>query len=657
MTGIRLGHDDCANLGASLEREWLDTNGLGGYASSTVLNCNTRKYHGLLIANLDIPQGRHVILSSLEESVLLGKEETFLSMHKYPFVYHPRGDRYIDEFRLDVHPGFTYRIGEIVVKKDLMLVHHENTLLVRYRIESAPSPVLLRIKPLLAYRDIHDLSHENMFIRPKTYRIKNGFFISPYAGMPSLYAQTNRTSRFFPSPQWYKNCEYTKEQERGYPYQEDLFAPGLFEVSLPQGSEIIFYFSLRESQTKISSTWEKEYQRRMDQTKVLDHHRDGTLIRRLYMPSNSFITSDGKGGHSIIAGYHWFYEWGRDTLISLPGLCFYTGRIKVGLEILRKIAEKRKQGLIPNCVSEDSKDMSYNSADASLWYFWCVQEFLKVTDDTEAVKKYLWPVLVDILRQYYNGKPPFIELLPDGLLNVGNAETQLTWMDAKVDDRPVTPRNGCPVEINALWYNALCFVNGLSKKFGTKIEFDVKDVMECIKKSFEKFWIEEKGYLADVWIPERNIKDESVRPNQIFAVSLPHNPLQRQQMVKVVNKVTNELLTPYGLRTLSPLDPRYRGIYQGSVKKRDMAYHQGTIWPWLLGHYGDALLKVSQDRKAAMKTLKGILTNIGDHLHNAGLGYVSEIFNGDPPHEPGGCIAQAWSVAEILRLSAEVENQ
>jgi len=242
-------------------------------------------------------------------------------------------------------------------------------------------------------------------------------------------------------------------------------------------------------------------------------------------------------------------------------------------------------------------------------------------------------------------------------LNVGNAETQLTWMDAKVDDRPVTPRNGCPVEINALWYNALCFVNGLSKKFGTKIEFDVEDVMECIRKSFEKFWIEEKGYLADVWIPERDIKDESVRPNQIFAVSLPHNPLQRQQMVKVVNKVTNELLTPYGLRTLSPLDPRYRGIYQGSVKKRDMAYHQGTIWPWLLGHYGDALLKVTQDRNAAMKTLKGILTNIGDHLHNAGLGYVSEVFNGDPPHEPGGCIAQAWSVAEIIRLSAEVENQ
>ncbi len=657
MIGIRLGHDECANLRASLEKEWLDTNGLGGYASSTILNCNTRKYHGLLIANLDVPQGRYVLLSSLEESVTSNKEEIFLSIHKYPMVYYPRGDMYVHEFNIDLYPSLTYHIGDIVLKKDMMLVYNENTLLVRYHIDRSPFPVILRLKPFIAYRNIHDLSRENIFIRPKTYRIKNGFFISPYEGMPNLYVQTNRPSRFFPAPQWYKNFEYTMEQDRGYPYQEDLFAPGMFEMRLSQGSDIIFYFSTRESQVKIKYTWEKEYKRRIEQRKILGNFKNDTLIRRLCQPSGSFIIRDGKGRPSIIAGYHWFYEWGRDTLISLPGLCFYTGRIKDGLDILGEIVKRRKHGLIPNCISEDNNEASYNSADASLWFFWCIQEFLKITGDFETVKNYFWPVLIDILRQYYNGKPPFIELMNDGLLNVGNVQTQLTWMDAKVDNRPVTPRNGCPVEINALWYNALCFVNELSKKFGTKIEFDVEDVMMCTKKSFEKFWIDEKGYLADLWIPDKQLRDESVRPNQIFAVSLPNSPLKEQMMVRVVNKVTGELLTPYGLRTLSPLDPRYRGTYQGDIKKRDMAYHQGTVWPWLLGHYGDALLRTSRHRQAAREKLREILANITNHLKHAGLQYISEVFDGDPPHEPGGCIAQAWSVAEIIRLSAEVENQ
>jgi predicted glycogen debranching enzyme len=646
---VRVDCNNYPDINTLLKKEWLDTNGLGSYASSTILNCHSRKYHGLLVSNLDIPGGRFVLLSKLEDSIVVYGKEFFLSVHKYPMGFSPSDQQYLEQFTQDLYPRFTYRIGEIILHKELMLVHGENTLLIRYYLENAPVPVLMRLKPLLAYRGIHELTGENDFLRSNTYNLENGFSISPYEGMPDIYFQTNEKSRFHPSFQWYKNFEYLEERDRGFPYQEDLFVPGKLECSMSHEKEIMLCVSLSKTHNGIASLWKKESGRRKKPGKKTGRKSD--LEKKLNSSARHFIIKDREDRSSVVAGYHWFYEWGRDTLISLPGLTFYTGRIKEGVEILQNIAELRKDGLIPNCLSEKDEHRSYNSVDASLWYFWCVQEYLKKTGDLGFVKKYFWPVLIDIIINYYHGTPEHISFLDNGLLRAGDHFTQLTWMDAMVHGIPVTPRNGCPVEINALWFNALCFTRELSEEFDIKVEFDINRAIQNISDSFIRcFWIEDKNYLADLYMPDTETRDESVRPNQIFAASLPYSTLSKHKMLMVVKKVTEDLLTPYGLRTLSPFDSRYRGTYSGSPEQRDSSYHQGTVWPWLSGHYGEALLKSSENRSTARKQLKNILKNMEEHLLHAGLGHISEIFSGDYPHDPCGCIAQAWSVAETIRL-------
>jgi predicted glycogen debranching enzyme len=649
---------DCNACGIDdlLKKEWLETNGLGGYASSTIINCHSRKYHGLLIATTDKPKGRFVLFSDLEDSISIHGKEIFLSTHKYPEVFHPQGYKNLKKFSLDLFPRLTYQIGDTILHKDLMLLYGENTALVRYSLEKSSSPVKIKIKPLLAFRGIHDLSNENLFLRPHTYKIENGFFISPYETMPNLYLKTSKVSSFFPSPQWYKKFEYIEEEQRGYPFHEDLFVPGVFEAKLSPGKDIILCCSIEEKKTRVARLWEKEEKRRQDQKSQGNKiFKKQGLAAKLYPSSAGFVIKNRKGNTSIIAGYHWFNEWGRDTLISLPGLTFSQGKIKEGVDILKRIGEQRKDGLIPNCIS-DAGIPSYNSVDASLWYFWCVQEFLRATNDYGLVKKEFWPALVDIVSQYMQASPEHVEVLENGLLRAGDQNTNLTWMDAKVCGCSMTPRHGCAVEINALWFNALCFVKDLAEKFGVSLAFDVEEIIKRIRESFSNcFWIEEGGYLADVWCSDTGERDESVRPNQIFAVSLPYSVLDEIKMKKVVEKVEEELLTPYGLRTLSPNDPMYRGIYQGSQEERDASYHQGTVWPWLFGHYGEALLKVSENKSMAKKKIKEILSHFENHLLDAGLNQISEIFDGDEPHEPRGCIAQAWSVAEILRISELLE--
>ncbi|MCK9229080.1 MAG: amylo-alpha-1,6-glucosidase [Syntrophales bacterium] len=647
-------------LDSALSKEWIETDGRGGYASSTILNCNTRKYHGLLVCRLPGSGGRCVLLSKLEDSIITGGKEISLSMHQYPLVLVPGELKAFARFSMDSHPRFLYRAGAVGMEKEILLLRGMNTLLVRYRYGSGSGPILLRVKPLLAFRGIHELSKENPFFRTELEMSDRGFSIAPYAAMPGLHVGTGGAMRVMPGAFWYRNFEYLLEMKRGFPFREDLLMPAILECGMEPGTSRILSFSLDEVEDS-GRLWTREIQRRRRRRRSREERAGDRnhLPACLGKAADSYLVKDAAGTPSVIAGYHWFYVWGRDTLISLPGLTFRRGMIREGIEILKAMARLRRNGLIPNCLSDRSGENAYNSADGSLWYFWCLQELVEASGDMGLIKRFFWPVMKDILSRYRDGSAAPAALLENGLVTVGDATTQLTWMDAVVDCVPVTPRGGCPVEINALWFNALSFMRDVSRALDMDPGFDAASLIEKTRKSFnDLFWIPGGNYLADVCNTTDGSRDESVRPNQIFAVSLPCSPLEdRERARQVVAKVTDELLTPCGLRTLSPRDPRYRGRYEGDAASRDRAYHQGTVWPWLLGHYGEALLKTAENKAAARKTLRTILSQFEGHLQDAGLGHVSEVFDGDEPHRPSGCIAQAWSVAELIRLSRLVQSR
>ena len=677
-----------SNLTPVLQSEWLDVNGRGGYASSTLLNCHTRKYHGLLVARLASPPGRYVLLSKFEDVFSCGDRRRPLTCHQYPNHFFPEHYSFLKTFQQDLCPQFIYEGDGIRIRKSLMMAAEEDCLLVRYDLDDCPAPGVLRLRPFLAFRDYHCLTRENPFLRSKILAVKNGFSIRPYAGMPPLVIQTNIKPVWQEQPLWYHDFEYAEEAARGYEHHEDLFSPGILEIPLRKGKTVIVSSSPAPFYGRLSKKWDDEERRRRgfaqedgviavtlemaapephtqgqteedatlaggvraDATISPDDGEEQELIRLLLRAGRQFLIRTPEGRPAIIAGYPWFGEWGRDTLISLPGLTFCCGRIQEGVEILTQIAKFEQQGLLPNVFSEEDRNHAYNTVDAPLWYFWAVQQLLKYKFNNEAVvEKKIWPVLKNILRQFLHGTIFNIYMDDNGLLHAGAEGRALTWMDACIDNRPVTPRYGYPVEINALWYNAVCFAAELAARFGDQ-EFYFQALIPRIRQSFqETFWIGEGAYLGDVYHDGQ--LDRSIRPNQIFAVSLPHSPLNADQGRQVVKKVSDELLTPVGLRTLSPRDPQYRGRYEGSPAERDEAYHQGTVWPWLLGHYGEAWLKVAADKGEAKDSLHLYLrTFLCRHFREAGIGCVSEICDGDAPHHPNGCISQAWSVAELIRL-------
>ena len=677
-----------SNLPPALQSEWFDVNGRGGYASSTLLNCHTRKYHGLLVARLAAPPGRYVLLSKFEDIFSCGDHQHPLTCHQYPNQFFPEQYSLLKTFQQDLCPQFIYEGEGIRIRKSLMMVAEEDCLLVRYDLDDCPAPGVLRLRPFLAFRDYHRLTRENHFLRAKILAVKNGFSIRPYAGMPPLVIQTNIKPVWQVQPLWYHDFEYAEEAARGYEHHEDLFSPGILDIPLRKGKTVIVSASLAPFYGRLSKKWDDEERRRRrraqedvsiagtlgmaapephaqgqplegamlaggegaDTTIFWDDGEEQELFRLLLRAGRQFLIRTPEGRPAIIAGYHWFGEWGRDTLISLPGLTFCSGRVREGFEILAQFARFERQGLLPNVFSEGDRNHAYNTVDAPLWYFWAVQQLLKYTDNNDAVvEKNIWPALKNILRQFLHGTIFNIYMDDNGLLHAGAEGMALTWMDACIDNRPVTPRYGYPVEINALWYNAVCFAAELAARFGDQ-EFYFQELIPRIRQSFqEAFWIGEEAYLGDVY--HNGQLDRSVRPNQIFAVSLPHSPLDNDQGRQVVNKVRDELLTPVGLRTLSPRDLQYRGRYEGSPAERDSAYHQGTVWPWLLGHYGEAWLKVAADREEAKHSLHLFLrTFLCRHFREAGIGCVSEICDGDAPHRPKGCISQAWSVAELIRL-------
>jgi predicted glycogen debranching enzyme len=653
---ISIDERTCLNIKEALRLEWLDTNGRGGYSSSTVLQCHTRKYHGLLVCELPDPPRKFVLLSKFEDSVIIRDQEFFLSLHRYPGMFYPYGHKYLREFHLrHGHPHFTYSIGGVCIHKSIIMLQGEDRVLIRYYCDRSDVPVLLRIKPLLAFRECHSLSKENMFLHVRTFPARNGFKIQPYDDMPPFFIQTDKRAEFYPSPLWYYNFEYVTEGERGYENHEDLFQPGVFEIPVRDKGTVYISASTKEAKSSFKNDWAREEQRRAGLS-VIDEaiaKRAGKDVRgtfaNLLSSGRHFPVKTASGRSDVIAGYHWFGCWGRDTMISLPGLAFCSGVPEQGAAVLKSIAGFEKNGLIPNFFSGDKGQSAYNSVDASLWFIWAVQQMAGHTGDFETIGREFLPVIRRIIGHYRSGTDFNIHADDNGLLHAGDEDTQLTWMDVIAGGRPVTPRSGCAVEINALWYNALRFADELGEKSGDS-DPECRDLADRLSEAFNAvFWAPDLKCLGDCY--RRGKLDRSVRPNQIFAVSLPYAVLHPSKWKMVVDRVAKDLLTPAGLRTLSPEDPAYRGRYEGNSAGRDLAYHQGTVWPWLMGAYGEAMLKAADDRDAAAKTLEEWLRRfLDEHMRAAGIGFVSEVFSGDPPHEPNGCIAQAWSSAELIRL-------
>jgi predicted glycogen debranching enzyme len=652
---IQFGKDTCGDLDAALRREWLETNGLGGFASSTIVGLNTRRYHGLLVAATKPPVGRLVLLSKLEETLFIDGQPFDLSANRYPGAVHPQGFRYLKQFRLDPFPTFTYEVEGIELEKAVFMVHGENTTVVQYELKKnnhpeRPKSLSLELRPLIAFRDYHSTTHENGAINPAVEERSGLATVTPYQGLPSLHLAHNAVE-LRKTGDWYRHFEYAVERERGLDFSEDLFSPFVlrFDLRLRRQGSVIASMGQHDV-TQVAKHRQAEITRRRD-AEMISPIED-SFARSLVAASDQYIVSRGEQ-KTVIAGYHWFSDWGRDTMIALPGLTLPTGKYEVARSILRTFAKHVDQGMLPNRFPDAGETPEYNTVDATLWFFEAARAYLAYTGDLDFVRDELYPVFGDIISWHARGTRYGIKVDASGLLSSGEPGVQLTWMDAKVGDWVVTPRRGKPVEIQALWYNALCIMEDLARRLGDEpSQKRYRNMATVASWSFNRlFWNENAGCLYDV--TNGAPPDPSIRPNQIFAVSLTHSMLSPERARSVVEKVKEHLLTPYGLRSLAPKDPHYRGRYTGGPAERDGAYHQGTVWPWLMGPFITAYVKVNGGSAVARRQASEWLAPLRDHLADGGLGHISEILDGSAPQRPAGCMAQAWSVAEVLRTLVE----
>jgi predicted glycogen debranching enzyme len=658
---------DLANLAVSESKEWLITNGIGGYAAGTVSGLLTRRYHGLLIAALEPPLGRTLLLSKLNEIVTYGEQKYDLYCDRWvdQSVF-PQGYQYISNFFLvGTTPVWEYKFADALLEKRIWMKQGENTTYIRYTLSRGSLPLTLSLQTLVNYRDHHGDTHSSNNWKMEVNAIAGGIEVAANPEVTRLYLFSDHSQEskvnWQPNHIWYRNYALAIEKYRGLIYCEDhlLAATGTITLS-PQDSVTIVASTEPKPNLDAESTWKKQYKyeqellgksRRLELGKSNSQSIPPQWISQLVLAANQFIvdrpTAVFRDGKTIIAGYPWFNDWGRDTMISLPGLTLAIGRPSIARFILRTYAEYVSQGMLPNVFPDGKDQPDYNTVDATLWYFEAIYAYYKNTLDKSLIKE-LFPVLADIITNYRKGTRYNIHQDSDGLLYAGEAGYQLTWMDAKVDDWVVTPRMGKPVEINALWYNALIIMEQLALELDLP-QLGYTNLAQRVKEGFQKFWDDDLEYCYDVIsTPQGN--DDSLRPNQIFAVSFPSvkkapSLLIPRQQKRIVDLVAKELLTPWGLRTLAPSHPNYQGHYGGDRRKRDGAYHQGTVWTWLIGHFIQAHLKVYQQPEMARQFLTPFV-----HALNTGcIGKVSEIFDGDPPFASRGCMSQAWSVAEVLR--------
>ncbi|MEA3443655.1 MAG: amylo-alpha-1,6-glucosidase [Bacteroidota bacterium] len=645
MSYLDIDKRHLTNLEYSLNVELLRSNRSGSYANTTVINSNTRKYHGLLVCPLpEIDNQNHVLLSNLDETIIQHGAEFRLGVHKYERnIWEPKGHKYAMGFTMDPTPTITYRVGGVKLKKEMILIQNEARILLRYTLLDAHSPTTLRLQPFLAFRNVHSLSKENAYANTVSEKIPNGVKSQLYNNYPFLYMQTSKKSEFIVDPNWNRDIEYIEEQRRGYDYKEDLFVPGYFEFNIKKGESIIFSAGIKQTTAKsLNDQFDKELVSRIPRN---------SFGNNLKNAAQQFFVKN-KNKVELVAGFPWFGRLGRNTFISLPGLSVGIGENKTCKEVLDTMSEELNGALFPNSESGDSA--SFNSVDAPLWYFWTVQQYAaKSKNYSHIIKKY-WPKMKAILDGYNKGTAFNIHKAENGLIWAGEEGNVLTWMDAITKDGPVTPRIGFAVEVNALWYNAIQYSLTIAEKARDKSFIkEWKELPNQIEKSFiNTFWNMDKNYLADYVDDEKT--DWAVRPNQLFAASLPFSPLTKEMKKAVVDKVQEELLTPKGLRTLSPKNPDYEGTFGGDQQSREKAYHQGTVRPWLIGHFAEAYLKLHQN--SGVRFIEKLIEGFEEEMSRHVIGSVSEVYDGDPPHHPGGAVSHAASVAGLLRAKELIKE-
>ncbi len=648
---MKVEKEVCQNLDRALRLEWLETNGRGGFSSGTVAGANTRRYHALLLVARKPPSERFVLVNHLEEWVEVNGQTVPLSTNLYPDAVHPEGYRHGTSFTTDPWPTWTYDCAGSSVQREVICVQGRDLVVVRWRvIKKTKTPVTLRVRPMLSGRDYHAIHHENAGLATDPTEGECTIAWHPYADLPAVRAFHHGEYRHEPS--WFRHVQFSVEQQRGLDHEEDWWSPGEFTFQPKAGDDATLVFTTESiERVDVEALIGGEQVRR---TRLQQAAPSGDpLAHQLWRAAEAYLSERGTQ-QTVIAGYPWFTDWGRDTFISLPGLCLVTGRHGVAWQVIESFSAHVSQGMVPNRFPDVGEQPEYNTIDASLWFVHAIDRYLTYTNDNQRVRNIAWPAVKQVIDGYRNGTRYGISMDADGLIMGGVPGVQLTWMDAKVGDWVVTPRYGKPVEIQSLWIRALAIGDAFATKFSepayaARCRQDRQRAVESFRK---RFWNAGGGYLYDV-VDGPEGDDASIRPNQLYAVALNDDLLSHEQARSLLRIVEEHLLTPVGLRTLSPKDSRYRARYEGGAVERDGAYHQGTVWPFLLGPFVTALMKVHGKSAATITRARAFLDGISAHLGEACLGQVSEIFDAKTPHHARGCFAQAWSVAEPLRALLE----
>jgi predicted glycogen debranching enzyme len=650
------GRAVCGNLAVAETREWLVTNGIGGYAAGTIAGLHTRRYHGLLIAALTPPLGRTLLVTKFDETATLDGREYPVAANRWTGgVVDPTGFQHLERFHLEgTTPVWTFACANALLEKRVWMQQDANTTYVRYHLRRATSPVTLAITALVNYRDHHSDTQAGTW-RMRIEPVEHGLRVAAFDGAMPFYLLSDHAEAI-PQHTWHRHLFLRLESDRGLAAQEDHLRAGLFRVTLQPGDTVTLVASTDPTpRLDGAATWAEQLAYERQLIAGSGHGTAPDWVHQLILAADQFVVRralpDDPAGSTVIAGYPWFGDWGRHTMISLPGLTLTTRRSRIARYILRTFARFVDQGMLPNCFPDAGEAPEYNTVDATLWYLEAIRAYHVATGDDDLLRE-LFPVLQESIAWHLRGTRYHIHVDPaDGLLSAGEPGVQLTWMDARVGGRVITPRTGKAVEVNALWYNGLRVMAAIARHLGKSPEL-YHALADQAEAGFARFWSEERGYLYDVIDgPEGN--DATLRPNQLLAVSLAHSPLNGGRRWAVVDVCARHLLTSHGLRSLAPGSPGYAGHYGGDPGRRDGAYHQGTVWAWLIGPFVSAHLRVYRDPALARSYLLPLVQHLADH----GVGSIGEIFDGDPPFAPNGCFAQAWSVAELLRAWQATEEE
>ena len=644
MSYLKFEHALMTNLQESLPKELLRTNRSGAYSCSTIVDCNTRKYHGLLVVPIpELDDDNHVLLSSLDCTVVQHGAEFNLGLHKYQGNhFSPNGHKYIREFDCDRVPTTLYRVGGVILKKEVVFQHYEDRILIRYTLVDCHSATTLRFRPFLAFRSVRQFTHENGAASRDYSPVDNGIKTCMYAGYPDLYMQFSKKNEFHFMPDWYRGVEYPKEQERGYASNEDLYVPGYFEFPIRKGETVVFAASISEIDTReLKTLFDKEVDARTPRN---------NFFHCLINAAHQFHIHEKNDDRYILAGYPWFKCRARDTFISLPGLTLSVEEDDY-FELVMKTAERAIREFIEGKAST-TKIAEMDQPDVLLWAIWALQQYSRKKGKADTLKKY-GELMKSMMLFIENNKHPNVQVKDNGLLWIDGKNKAMTWMNSTVNGKPVVPRTGYVVEINALWYNALMYCATLAEENKNEQDAEhLRNFADKVKRSFVDTFLNEYGYLYDY--VGGNMMDWSVRPNMIFATAFDYSPLDQNQKKKVLDICTRELLTPKGLRSLSPKSGGYNPVYVGPQLQRDYAYHQGTAWPWLAGFYVEASLKLY--KRTRLSFIERMMVGYEDEMNSHCLGTISELFDGNPPFTGRGAISFAMNVAEILRALELLEK-